>query len=338
MKEDSDIDAFANEDRIDELLNGFIDDELTARQRTEVERLIAHDEGLEERLAQFQKCRTLVRSLPRAEAPACVLQGIRASLAETSTSPLLEKDACGQRTGRIHLLGRRVLSAAAMITLVGILAGVIYTIVAPHTDSNPQAFVANEEPSENPDGAGSAPATVTGPGFNGRLVLRTGVLAQVDAVINTAIKENGLSDTLGDVRKPNERIHYVKCSRDDFNSLLAGLTEVWPNLDSARLLVDTEVFARQVEVDNITTDQMVSIIDQDTPAKRVSVARDFSILNNAAARLPGREVASAIEGEWPTLVTTPRPMLTGGNFAPNKKPTSRNEEEKTVRLTITVSR
>ena len=55
MKEDSDMDAYAYEGRIDELLSGFIDDELPARQRTEAERLIAHDPKIEQRLVQLQK-------------------------------------------------------------------------------------------------------------------------------------------------------------------------------------------------------------------------------------------------------------------------------------------
>ena len=41
---------------IDELLNGFIDGELTARQQTEVQRLITHNPEVEQRLRQLQKC------------------------------------------------------------------------------------------------------------------------------------------------------------------------------------------------------------------------------------------------------------------------------------------
>ena len=129
MNEYSDMDAYAHEGRIDELLSGFIDDELEARQRTEVERLIAHDPKIEQRLVQLQKCRTLIGSLPRAEAPPQILQAVRASLAETSAAPSQEEPAYNRRMGRIHLLGRRILSAAAMFALVGILGGVIYTIV-----------------------------------------------------------------------------------------------------------------------------------------------------------------------------------------------------------------
>ena len=55
MKEDSDMDAYAYDGRIEELLNGFIDDELETRQRTEVERLIARDRRIQRRLVQLQE-------------------------------------------------------------------------------------------------------------------------------------------------------------------------------------------------------------------------------------------------------------------------------------------
>ena len=44
---------------MDELLNSFIDGELTPRQQTEVQRLIAHEEKVAQRLRQLQKCKML---------------------------------------------------------------------------------------------------------------------------------------------------------------------------------------------------------------------------------------------------------------------------------------
>ena len=41
MKENPNMNTYSGEERIDELLNGYIDDELGPRQHTEVERLIA---------------------------------------------------------------------------------------------------------------------------------------------------------------------------------------------------------------------------------------------------------------------------------------------------------
>ena len=51
---------------IDELLNGFIDDELPPRQHTEVQRLIYHDPEIADRLHQLQRCKMLLGALPEA--------------------------------------------------------------------------------------------------------------------------------------------------------------------------------------------------------------------------------------------------------------------------------
>ena len=337
MKEDSDMDAYAYEERIDELLNGFIDDELAVRQRTELERLIAHDVKIERRLAQLKKCRALVGSLPCAEAPPQILEGVKASLAGTLTAKPEEVPAYNQRSGRIHLLGRRMLSAAAMIALVGILAGVIYTIVAPETAVDQPTIVADRQPPADTRMLEPVSDTSAALAFSGKLELKTNDLAAVGAIINRAIEENDLSDSIGDVREANRRIHYVRCSREGLNSLLADLEDVWPRLDSATMSIDTELFDTQVAVDAVTTEQIGRIVDQDSSEKRIELAKDFDLLNSMAERLPGGEIVAAIEGEGPNLMTIPRPMITGGELT-NAKSANETEEEKTIRLTIVLSR
>ena len=337
MKEDSDMDAYAYDGRIEELLNGFIDDEIEARQRTEVERLIARDQRIQRRLVQLQECRTLVGSLPCAEAPPQILQGVKASLAAASAAPAQEEPARNQRAGRIHLLGRRMLSAAAMLTLVGILAGVIYTIVAPETALYQPEVAVDHQPALGTEMLKPASDTSAALAFSGKLELKTSALAEVAAIINRVIEENDLSDSIGDVREANRRIHYVRCSREGLNSLLADLKGLWPNLDSATMFIDTELFGRQVTVDAVTTEQIGEIIDQDSYEKRIELAKDLAVLNSVAERMGGGEILAAIEGEGPGLMTIPRPMITGGEL-PNAKPASETEAEKTVRLTIIVSR
>ncbi len=337
MKEDSDMDAYAYEERIDELLSGFIDDELATRQRTEVVRLMARDPKIQQRLVQLQKCRMLIGSLPCAEAPPQILEGVKASLAAASAAPAQEEPPRNQRAGRIHLLGRRMLSAAAMLALVGILAGVIYTIVAPETALHqPEVAVDHQPPSgtEVPKPVSHTPAALA---FSGRLELKTSALAEVAAIINRVIEENDLSDSIGDVREATRRIHYVRCSREGLNSLLADLKCLWPNLDSATMFIDTELYGRQVTVDAVTTEQIGQIIDQDSYEKRIELAKDLDMLNGMAEHMPGGEILAAIEGEGPSLMTVPRPMITGGEL-PKTKPNSETEAEKTVRLTIIVSR
>jgi len=70
------------EENIEQLLNGFIDGQLTPREQTELKRLMRNDAQLEKRLAQLQKCRMLLASLPVEKAPDGLIE--RVGIAETT--------------------------------------------------------------------------------------------------------------------------------------------------------------------------------------------------------------------------------------------------------------
>ena len=74
----------------DELLCSFIDGELPLRQQTEVQRLVARDPEVAQRLRQLQNCTNLVSALPRAEAPGEMLEQIRVSLNPIATATASE--------------------------------------------------------------------------------------------------------------------------------------------------------------------------------------------------------------------------------------------------------
>lgn len=219
---------------IDELLNSFIDDELTQRQQTEIRRLIAHDPQIKRRLRQLQKCKMLVGSLPHAEAPADLAEQVKASL-ERKT--LLEQQPSGfdQRKGARHLLVRKVLAAAAMIGLVAILSAIVYTIVAPET----------------------APPVMA---FSGRLELKTNNFSAADAFINKAIQDNGLLGDSTPSRRGDKTVYSLTCSRERLNSLLTDLNSIWERFDSAALFVETKVPGEQVVVADVTAEQIVDLI------------------------------------------------------------------------------
>jgi hypothetical protein len=325
MKDDPDMGTQSGEERIDELLSGYIDDELAIRQRTEVERLVAHDPGIERRLQKLRKCRTLLASMPCADAPPQILEAVKASLA--STAVLYEQSSYGKRMGRIHLLTRKVLSAAAMLALVGVLAGVIYTIMSPHTTPDGPTI---------PPLAKHPPAGSPALAFSGRLELTTNKLREVGTMVSAAIKENGLSDPVGNIQETTRRIYYVKCSRKGLNSLLASLEDEWSKLDSATMVINTELFNDQVSVDAVTTRQIARIIDQESHEKRVELAKDFDMLNSVSENMPGRKILAAIEGEAPGLMTISKPIIVGPPDA-TKTPVVA-EADKTIRLTIILSR
>lgn len=337
MRENSDKHTYDSEARIDELLNSYIDGELTAGQNTEVEDLVARDAGIAQRLRQLQKCKTLIGALPRAEAPPQVLEGVKASLAERTLQVERSisdrriqnppRDGWRQKYPRV----RRILAAAAMIGLIAVLTSVMRMMLTPT--------------SEQPFTAGTTEGTKTGLDamapreFSGTLELRTSDLVAVSASVNKAIENIHPSEAISPARRQERRIYTLSCSKEDMKSLLADLEPMWPVLDSATLAVNTEVLGQQVVVETVTTEQVVKIIEQDHPGKRIEMARDFAALNNMASLLPGRAIATVIEGQNEDLIhqwRAPRPILTKREDPARKTP-SQPENKETVHLTIVVS-
>ena len=331
MKENPDMDTNAYNERIDELLNGYIDDELTVEQQAEVERLIDQDAKIAQRLRQLQKCQILLSSMPYAEAPASVLAGVRASLAGGS-QPSEDQPAYEEQAGKKYVLLRKVLAAAAMITLAAVLSVVIHRIVPPR--NTPEGSVAVENRTAEP--IRPAARVVAASAFSGRLELKTSALNAVDAFIKSAIDDNGLSASIDPERRQSRRIYSLSCTREGLHSLLDDLDNIWTELDSATLFVNTEIFGVQTVVDAVTTKQIAEIAGQESSERRIELAKDFAVLNNMAEHLPDKEIRVAIEAGDASLTQQWRifkPVLTSNKKAV-KKPAEPVQGKQTVRLTI----
>lgn len=340
MKEDANI---------DELLNSFLDGEATERERTEVERLIAHDPEIAKRMVELEKCRMLVSSLPYAEAPAKIVEEVKASVGNMPVRDL-EAEAFEQREGARHLLIRQVVSVAAMVALVAVLGVVIYTILGPESFSErPMTADDLKLPAKKievePEGAAQrlmakAEKPTEGlerflKGFSGRLELKTRTLIAADASVNRAIEDSGLARYVVSRRDGGQRVYTVAGSREAVNLLLSDLTNIWERFDSTRLLVETGQADEGVVVDNVKTEQIAEIIKQDSPEGRIRVAKDIAAFNRIGEQLPGKEIFAAISYESGDLLTIPKPVLTSSEKT-GRKLTSRPEDEKKVTLSIVV--
>jgi hypothetical protein len=324
---------------MDELLNSFIDGELPARQQTEVQRLVDHEEKIAQRLQQLQECKMLLNSLPITEAPPQILENVKASLAPPLGPPsggLDEFALRRKRAGTRHLLGRKVFAAAAMLGLVGILTAVVYTIVAPETvtQSRGQKTEDRGQKTDSDFRLLTSDFRLPAAPFSGRLELRIRQRRTVVAFINRAIEDNVPSDEWIASDQSKEP-HALICSSESFNLLLAELGNIWDKLDSAHFFVDTQVFGEQVVVDAVTAEQISEIVNQDDSKRRMEVAKDFAVLNNMAEHLPGREILTAIDDTTVGLITPPKPVLTWNQKTAKKSP-ARTKENKNIHLTITV--
>ncbi len=330
---------------IDELLNSFIDDELTERQQTEVQRLIANDEEVAQRLKELQKCKVLLSSLPFAEAPVGMLDEIRTSL-ERRTLLSESPQHFDQRIGTRHLLLRRIVSAAAMIALVAVLAGVIYTIVGPESSVDRPIIADGQQPPaldvkvEKPKPSSvtvadkSIPQT-TAAEFNCRLELSTNNLFAADASVSRAIEDNDILAYTIPAKQSDKRIYAISCSRQNLASLLAALEKIWGRFGSTSFSIDTEQEGQYITVDEVSAKQIVEIVNQDSLEGTIQIAKDFAVLNRLEGFLPQRELPS-LEDEGITAIAVPKPRLTSNQKMVKKKYTQ-IENEKNVHLTIVVT-
>lgn len=303
---------------IDELLSSFIDGELAESRQSEIRRLIADDPQVARRLRELQACKALVSSLPRAKAPAGILNEVKASLqARVPQSQQPVYSAASEI--RRFVLVRRVVAAAAVIALIAVLSVVIQALI-PH-DIAP--------------GPLGADARIAAGGFSGRLEFRTAAPAQVGPSIPKAIHDNGLSDRVVRTQVDGRKVYSLRCNKEALNVLLADLDSVWQRFDSATLFVDTEQFGKPIVIHAVTAEQTAEVINQDDFKACTELARDFAVLNNVAESMPGREVTAVVDG-GPTLPTIPKPSLASHEDTMKDSASSAEDGQK-VSLTIVVS-
>jgi len=192
------------------------------------------------------------------------------------------------------------------------------------------------EPPVSEKSSASAPAPRE---FSGKLELRTSDLVAVSASVNKAIEGIHHAEAIPSARREDKRIYSLSCSKKNLKDLLADIEHVWPELDSATLSVNTGVFGEKIVVQTVTTEQVVKIVEQDNPGKRIEITRDFAVLNHMESHLTDRAIVSAIEGQNSNLThqwQAPKPSLAQReNVAPQTP--SQPEDKDTVHLTIIVS-
>ncbi|HUW20917.1 MAG TPA: hypothetical protein VMW16_16575 [Sedimentisphaerales bacterium] len=319
---------------IEELLNGYIDDELTDRHRAEVERMISTDSQIARRLRQLHKCKMLVGALPHAEAPTETLELVKASL-QRQVLVGRQRSPLDERQGARHLLLRRVVSVAAMIGLVAVLGAVVYTILAPPTGTEMTTMV--QGPSEGQEDVAKVDAPGKAiPAFYGRLQLKTASLVAVDAKINRAIENSGLAGSVGLASEANRIVYTLTCSRESLRALLTDLEGVWNRFDAASLFVETDRFGEPVVVDAVTAGQIGEIVNSESAEARIGAAKDFAVSNKIAGLLPGKQVLTALGDRIGDSITIPRPVLTAAE-KPTKKPPAKPEDKQQVHLTIVLT-
>ena len=275
------------ESNIDELLNSYIDGELTPQEKVRIEHLVAEDQQIANKLQQLQKCKFLVSSLPADNAPARVLENVKRSLVVSKTSE--SQHQTQERRANIKFIRiRKVFAAAAVVAFAAVLSVVIRNIspTLDREDYGVERIVSRAE-------------------FKGTLELKTSEFAAVDSVINRSFKNNGLMNSFTSEQGPNRRVYSLSCSSESLDRVLNDLDGVWNKLNSTKLSVNTEVFDGNIEIGAITPKQITEIARQTDSNRIIEVSRDYAVLNTITERSPGREILPSIEAVSYTHLTLP---------------------------------
>jgi hypothetical protein len=331
---------------LDELLSRFMDGELSPRQRTEVQRMAAHDPQVARRLRQLQNTRSLFCSLPVAKAPSDLLEQIKVSLERHTL--LQEQPMRGRRSAGVwHLALRRLVSAAAVLVLMGVLGVVVYQIVSPVPPGEAGSQVAKEPVRsvpvraypEMPDAVtAGGPVLAADEGFTGQLELRTARLVQMDTFVARAVENSGLSGRIEpDIMVGNQRVYRIVGSRESVNRLVVALSGQWRNFDSAALRVDRpEGAGAPVIVEAITPDQTAGIVTQNSTTASLNAAAAYAVMNRMARNMPGSDLRPLIQYEPGSLLAAldiPKPKETGPDTS---TPTTQAPSEGKAQVSLTI--
>jgi hypothetical protein len=314
---------FDKNQNIEELLNGFVDGELSAQEAAEVQQLVEKDPSIARRLHEIETCRMLVSSLPHAEPPAGVVSGIK-EVVQGKWSQGIRVGYTQKRSskfpttpGHLHLFTRQVLAASIVVGLVGLLGAVIYRILEPQNSTTkivaevPEPTVTEPEKAvEAVKAANQASAVVVY-----SLKLTTADFAGVDSFINKLLDESTWLKFQTAKVQPGQSAYRVYCSRAALEDLMTNLAPVWSRFDSTTLVVHNDNTSEQVAVEQVRPEQVADIAKQETITERVKLARDFAVINGVHRLLPQERMValgSGISAPEQELITIPKPVLTSG--------------------------
>jgi len=321
---------------IEEMLNSYIDGELDERKSNEIKRLIDHDKevfGLYDSLKRYKSLMDTVSQTPCPE-------GLHENITKQLERQILlaDTDSYSHKAGRRHLIVRRLMTAAAIVVLGGILSLVVMDIFVPKSSrdklmSNTMGKkvikqVLYEKPF--PDEAPQDKKVVQKKHYSLPLVavltLQTDKPIEVDWLVAKALNTTGLFNQTSAIDRQKGSVRYVlKCSRNSLVNLLGELSFVWPQCNNAKLDIGAEQAGEYVTVDNITAEQTMDICKADDFSVRLRMAKDLAVINRIVAENSERlYLADSFDYEKliaqkPSLASTEK--IPDANQPPDSSPT-----------------
>lgn len=255
----------------DEIINSFVDGELSPRQRTEIKRLAAHDRDVAGRIRQIKNCRNLLRSLPREDPPLEITENVRVLLERKS---LLGERSLSTLAGPKRFTALRwIRAAAAVVLLVAALSMLVYRIVSPLELEKP-GLIADQIP-ENDMSVENKTSTIIG-SLAATYELRHAAATDIAGVIEEAAAKCGL-DVPPQIDQ-NRIIYHFSCEKKKLGIILKQLQDVQGAINETQLVLIAEGQERKIR--NPASPMLVAnVLDQNTVKGSLHLVENYSLDN-----------------------------------------------------------
>lgn len=250
--------------QINELLNAYIDGELSERKATELKRLIDHNPELNERLTELQSCKKLAASLPKEQAPDNLADNVitamerRMILDELSTPQV-------QTVGVRHLFMKRLAGVAAILLLVAVLGVIIFQVVSPpDTAITPVPVALDNKTSDF-----KIKVSLTADNITSAKHAIDGILRASDGIDSFA------SDNLAGIN------YKFTCKQKDAAAFFSKLTDSWSSFDLQHISMQEKNTTQWVHITNAEMmSQVINLITAGSDAERLDMATAYAKLDD----------------------------------------------------------
>ncbi|MBP8302802.1 MAG: hypothetical protein KBE04_01585 [Phycisphaerae bacterium] len=294
--------------RLEEMLNGLLDGELTAAEEAEVRNRLERDRVLADRLGQLEACRTLLGSLPREEVPVELAERLR-EMAHGRGLPRQTGAFGAGPAGGSRIRGGRWVAVAAAVLLVGLLSVLARSIFRGPGGAPPMtASTATTEPGTPAVRSGPAAETLAG-----RLDLRVASLEDMGMFFHRTLENHGVEGVAVAGQAGPRRVYRLRCSPGVMEAVLADLAGSWHLFEESTLTLEAGSSNGPVRVASISPDQLAGILRQERPDMALEKAKETAVLNTVSLGMPSRDILAAVVARpntpWPVV---PKPVMTSG--------------------------
>jgi hypothetical protein len=273
-----------------ELLSGYIDDQLSPRQATELKRLLNNNPQMDAELKALEQQCNLLRALPKESAPEGMVEDIKIALERRF---ILDYNCRHQDSaGRWGLVFRRLAATAAMVLIpMGILGIVVYSIVRqPQTAQDTMPAISPIPPiATNVSNPVPLPEEGTA-AYSALLQFQTHHPVQSRDFIEKKIHTLGLMD-MTQIRALSDRTSYkITASRQYVVGLIRDLQELWPQTEKATYALLAGQGKDKVLVEGIDfkqTLEMLNLADFKTAAELAKAFTEQNSQRDLAANPDG---------------------------------------------------